>query len=117
MSSTPEGCCDPDNPVEMGSSAADELASLFALLADPIRLRIVSMMVGGHEVCACHLENSLEKSQPTISHHLSRLAAAGVMTGERRGRWIYWRLTPRFARSAPMLLNSALEPLAAHESA
>lgn len=114
MSTSPEGCCDPQNPVEMGSAAAEELATLFALLSDPIRLRIVSMMVDGHEVCACHLEAPLAKSQPTISHHLSRLAAAGVVTGERRGRWIYWRLTPRFATLVPTLVSVATEPLRAH---
>jgi len=109
----PKGCCDPENPVDMGSDAAEELANLFGLLADPIRLRIVSMMTEGQEVCACHLEIPLEKSQPTISHHLSRLSAAGVVEGERRGRWIYWRLTPRFSSIIPTVLGASREVLPA----
>ena len=113
MSLEPQGCCDPANPKEIGSDVAEELATLFGLLADPIRLRIVSMMTDGHEVCACHLEMPLAKSQPTISHHLSRLNAAGIVHGERRGKWIYWRLTPRFASMIPTVLNVAREELPA----
>lgn len=113
MSLEPEGCCDPQNPADMGSEAAEALAALFGVLADPIRLRIVSMMIDGQEVCACHLESPLAKSQPTISHHLSRLSAAGVVAGERRGRWIYWRLTPRFASIVPTVLGVSREELPA----
>lgn len=107
MPASPENCCDPVSPTEMGALIAEDVASLFALLSDPVRLRIVSMMTDGGEVCACHLELPLGKSQPTISHHLSRLHDSGIVVGERRGRWVYWKLAPRFAVAIPQLLDAA----------
>lgn len=114
MPGFPENCCDPESPKEIGALIAEEVSSLFALLSDPVRLRIVSMMTDGGEVCACHLEAPLGKSQPTISHHLARLHDAGIVVGERRGRWVYWRLAPRFAIVVPGLLHAAKSELIAH---
>lgn len=71
-------------------------ASRLAAIADPIRLQIVSIIANapGGEVCACDFVGPLGKSQPTISHHLKVLAEAGIVEGERRGRWIWYRLSP-----------------------
>lgn len=75
-------------------AAALGIAEVLSVLADPVRLRILSTLVTEGEVCSCHLEGPLAKSQPTISHHLSRLAEAGLVRGDRRGRWTYWSLRP-----------------------
>ena len=74
--------------------AADELAACFGALSDPIRLRLLSLLISESEVCSCNLEAPLERSQSTISHHTKVLAEAGLIEGVRRGRWIWWRVTP-----------------------
>jgi ArsR family transcriptional regulator, arsenate/arsenite/antimonite-responsive transcriptional repressor len=65
---------------------------LFAALSDPVRLRLLSIVASEGEVCSCNLEGPLGKSQPTISHHTKVLADAGLIAGERRGRWMWWRV-------------------------
>jgi len=75
-------------------AGADELAAVFAALADPIRIRLLSLVAAGGEVCSCDLEGPLGRSQPTISHHTKALAEAGLITGEKRGRWMMWRVVP-----------------------
>lgn len=87
-------CCAPVAEETLNSDQADALAVVFAALADPVRLRIYSLIASQGEVCSCHLEGPLERSQPTISHHTSRLAAAGLIVGEKRGRWTWWRPVP-----------------------
>jgi ArsR family transcriptional regulator len=67
---------------------------MFAALADPVRLRLLSLIANADEVCSCDLLDVLGKSQPTISHHTKTLADAGLITGERQGRWVYWRVVP-----------------------
>jgi ArsR family transcriptional regulator len=52
------------------------------------------MVAAGGEVCSCNLEGPLGKSQPTVSHHTRALADAGLLTGEKRGRWMFWRVVP-----------------------
>ena len=73
---------------------AAELASAFAALADPVRLRLFSMIASADEVCSCELQGPLGKSQPTVSHHTKALVEAGLITGEKRGRWTWWRAVP-----------------------
>jgi ArsR family transcriptional regulator len=73
---------------------AAELARMFAALSDPVRLRLLSLVADGGEVCSCDLEAPLGKSQPTVSHHTKILAEAGLLTGEKRGRWMMWRVAP-----------------------
>jgi len=77
-------------------SAADALARSFKALADPARLRILSI-VGAHldsEACVCDLTDALALSQPTISHHLKVLVDAGFLIRSKRGTWSYYRLVP-----------------------
>ena len=76
----------------IGIPEAEELASVLAALADPVRLRILSFLLEKGETCSLELADPLGKSQPTVSHHTSILAAAGLISGERRGRWIWWRI-------------------------
>ncbi len=67
---------------------------LFAALADPTRLAIVRQLAGDGEVCACDFTACCDVSQPTVSHHLKVLREAGVVSAQRRGTWIYYRLEP-----------------------
>ena len=67
---------------------AEELARRFAALADPVRLRLLSLIATAGEVCSCDLLEPLGKAQPTISHHTKALADAGLIVGEKRGRWV-----------------------------
>ncbi len=72
----------------------DPDVKLLAALADPVRLSIVRQLAACDGICACDFTDSFEVSQPTVSHHLRVLREAGVVTGERRGSWIYYRLAP-----------------------
>jgi ArsR family transcriptional regulator len=89
-----EVCCSPLLAAPMAESEAVELAKVFAALADPVRLRLLSLVADGGEVCSCDLELPLGKSQPTISHHTKALADAGLLTGKKRGRWMIWQVVP-----------------------
>ena len=73
---------------------AAELASRLGAVADPVRLQILSLISGAPsgEICACDFVTPIGKSQPTISHHLKVLAEAGLIEGEKRGRWVWYRL-------------------------
>jgi ArsR family transcriptional regulator len=73
---------------------ATELAAAFAARADPVRLRLLSIIASADEVCSCDLEAPLKRSQPTVSHHTKALAEAGLIVGEKRGKWMWWRVVP-----------------------
>ena len=87
-------CCAPLRAAPLADDDAAELARVFAALGDPIRLRLLSLVAAAGEVCSCDLERPLGKSQPTISHHTKALADAGLLTGEKRGRWMMWKIVP-----------------------
>jgi ArsR family transcriptional regulator, arsenate/arsenite/antimonite-responsive transcriptional repressor len=87
-------CCSPLSENELTNEEAREAASIFGALADPVRLRMLSLIAAETEVCSCALEGPLEKSQPTISHHTRILAAVGLIEGEKRGRWMWWHVVP-----------------------
>jgi len=91
-----EACCAPVLSSALSESAADDLAAAFKVLADPARLRLLSMIASAdrEEACACDLVEPLGKSQPTVSHHLSVLTDAGLLTREKRGRWAWYRVVP-----------------------
>jgi ArsR family transcriptional regulator len=67
-----------------------DIALSFKALGDPTRLAMLQMILEREELCACEIEPSFDLSQPTISHHLKQLREAGLITGERRGTWIYY---------------------------
>ena len=73
---------------------AAELAKGFAALADPVRLRLFSMIASAGTCCSCDLVEPIGKSQPTVSHHTKVLADAGLITGEKAGRWVNWTVVP-----------------------
>lgn len=97
-------CCQPVTSEVMSQAEAEQLALVFAALADPVRLRMLSLIGATEHVCSCHLEGPLAKSQPTISHHTRILAAAGLIIGEKRGRWTWWRVAPERLETVSRLL-------------
>jgi len=104
-----EKCCLSVLASPLDASQAAELADGFAALADPVRLRVLSLLADspGGEVCVCEFVEPLGKSQPTISHHLKILSDAGLVHGDRRGKWVWYSLDR--ARLAD--LRSALQPV------
>ena len=76
-------------------------------LSDPVRLRLLSIVATEGEVCSCNLEGPLGKSQPTISHHTRILAEAGLIEGEKRGRWTWWHLVPEQVERLRTLLGNS----------
>lgn len=87
-------CCPSVLAAALSEADAEDLARVFAALADPVRLRLLSLIADAGEVCSCDLLEPLGKSQPTVSHHTKALADAGLITGEKRGRWVWWRVVP-----------------------
>lgn len=87
-------CCSPLSESALTDAEAREAAFIFGALADPVRLRMLSLIAAEPEVCSCALEVPLKKSQPTISHHTRILAEAGLIEGEKRGRWMWWHVVP-----------------------
>lgn len=89
-------CCSPVVGQIMPASEAETLAARFKALADPTRLRLISL-VAAHkeaEACVCELTDPVGLSQPTVSHHLKILVDAGILSREQRGKWAYYRLVP-----------------------
>jgi ArsR family transcriptional regulator len=80
----------------LDDKAATRLAGLLRVLADPARLRILSLLQAqpAHEACVCHVTDHLGLGQPTVSHHLRVLFDAGLVERERRGNWVYYRTVP-----------------------
>lgn len=86
-------CCGPVRAQLLDEVQAEELARGFAALADPIRLRLLSFVASaGTEVCACDLIKPSGRSQPTVSHHMKILVDAGLVTREKRGLWVWYRI-------------------------
>lgn len=90
----PDVCCPTITDSPLGELAAEALAQTFAALADPVRLRLLSLIAAAGELCSCDLLVPLDRSQPTVSHHTKVLAEAGLIEGDKRGRWVYWRVAP-----------------------
>lgn len=103
-----EACSIPLVREPVGDDAAAGLAQVFKALGDPIRLRLVSL-IGAHqggEACVCDLTAAFDLTQPTISHHLKVLREAGIITSERRGTWVYYRLLPGTLQRMAALLTA-----------
>ncbi|RJL35591.1 ArsR/SmtB family transcription factor [Bailinhaonella thermotolerans] len=105
-------CCAPIAAEPIGEAEAAELAALFKAVADPVRLRLLSM-IGAHEggeACVCDLTGAFDLTAPTISHHLKILRTAGLIDGERRGTWVYYRLIPERVAKIGRLFTPMTEP-------
>ena len=87
-----EFCCPPLSDSPLAAADAEHLARILKALADPVRLRLVSVIAAAGEGCACDFPKLVGKSQPTISHHLSQLVDAGILDREQRGKWAWFRV-------------------------
>jgi ArsR family transcriptional regulator, arsenate/arsenite/antimonite-responsive transcriptional repressor len=91
----PVACCTPVRVDALDEGEAIVLAQSFAALADPIRLRLLSVITSAEgEVCACDLVEPSGRSQPTVSHHMKILVDAGLVTREKRGLWVWYQAVP-----------------------
>jgi ArsR family transcriptional regulator len=89
-------CCAPLTKEPLSAATAERIAPLLKALADPVRLRLLSL-VASHaegEACVCDLNDAFDLSQPTISHHLKVLHESGLLTRSKRGVWVYYRIAP-----------------------
>jgi ArsR family transcriptional regulator len=88
-------CCGSVLSAPLGEAEAEELAAAFKVVADPVRLRLLSLVAShdGGEACVCDLNEAFDLSQPTISHHLKLLHDAGLLDREKRGVWVYYRVS------------------------
>jgi ArsR family transcriptional regulator len=86
-------CCPPLSAEPLPAAQAELVAPLLKALADPVRLRLMSLVAShpGGEACVCDLNETFDLSQPTISHHLKVLHEAGLLDREKRGVWVYYR--------------------------
>lgn len=102
-------CCAPLTRDAMTQSQADDLAKSLKAIADPARLRLISIIAAseGQEACVCDLTEPLNIGQPTVSHHLKVLADAGFVTRSKRGTWAYYKLVPGALDSLSRLLVTA----------
>ena len=92
----PAECCPPELGRALSAEQAEALSRVFKALADPVRLRLLSLIAASADgsACSCDLEEPVGKSQPTVSHHLTVLAEAGLITKEKVGRWVYCSVVP-----------------------
>jgi ArsR family transcriptional regulator, arsenate/arsenite/antimonite-responsive transcriptional repressor len=99
-------CCRPLNAPVLSDAEAEATASLFKLLAEPARVKIVNLLARSDEaVCVCELVPALGLSQPTVSHHLKKLTDAGLLDREQRGKWAYFSLNRDAAARLPAVAD------------
>ncbi|MEU4078185.1 transcriptional regulator [Streptomyces venezuelae] len=101
-------CCPPLNERPLTSEEAERTAKMFKALGDPVRLRLFSAVASheGGEACVCDISD-VGVSQPTVSHHLKKLKEAGLLSSERRGTWVYYRVEPAVLAAMGALLTKA----------
>ncbi|MDI2130153.1 ArsR/SmtB family transcription factor [Yinghuangia seranimata] len=99
-------CCAPLAREPLTVPDAERLAVMFKALGDPVRLRLFSMVASheGGEACVCDIQD-VGVSQPTVSHHLKKLREAGLVTSERRGTWVFYKVVPEVTASLAGLLG------------
>ena len=101
-------CCEPLTDEAISAENAEKLARTLKVIADPARLRLISMIAAQEkaEACACDLTEPLGLGQSTVSHHLKILVEAGILAREKRGSWAYFSLVPGALDSLAALLTS-----------
>jgi ArsR family transcriptional regulator len=105
-------CCSPLMRQPLTEDQATELAKVFKALGDPVRLRLLSLIAShaGGEACVCDLTDAFELTGPTISHHLKVLREAGIIDGDRRGTWVYYRVLPTMLQTLSAVLMAPDQP-------
>lgn len=99
-------CAPPLTELRLHAEQAGRIAALAKALSHPVRVQIVDMLSRyGGDICVCEVERHFDLTQPTISHHLRVLREAGVIQGEQRGLWVYYRLVPQIAAPLAELLS------------
>ncbi|TQM64208.1 ArsR/SmtB family transcription factor [Humibacillus xanthopallidus] len=100
-------CCSPLSREPLSPEAAEGIVPVLKALADPVRLRLLSLVASheGGEACVCDLNDAFELSQPTISHHLKVLHEAGLLEREKRGVWVYYRSSPESMAALAALIS------------
>jgi ArsR family transcriptional regulator, arsenate/arsenite/antimonite-responsive transcriptional repressor len=100
-------CCPPLSREPLSREQAEQIAPLLKALADPVRLRLMSLVAShpGGEACVCDLNDAFDLSQPTISHHLKVLYDSGLLDREKRGVWVYYRARPGALASLGALIG------------
>ncbi len=100
-------CCSPLSAGPLSAGQAEQVAPLLKALADPVRLRLMSLVAShpGGEACVCDLNDAFELSQPTISHHLKVLHDAGLVEREKRGVWVFYRARTQALASLGALIG------------
>jgi ArsR family transcriptional regulator, arsenate/arsenite/antimonite-responsive transcriptional repressor len=109
-----QGCCTSLACEPLSAGEAHELAPLFKAIADPVRLRLLSLIAchEGGEACVCDLTGAFELTAPTISHHLKVLREAGMIGSQRRGTWVYYWINPAALARLSALLGPRADVLA-----
>ena len=104
----PAACCPPLSSEPLSRAQAEQLATLLKALADPVRLRLMSLVAShpGGEACVCDLAGAFDLSQPTISHHLKVLHENGLLDRDKRGVWVYYRARAGALASLGALIGS-----------
>ncbi|GHH88541.1 ArsR/SmtB family transcription factor [Streptomyces capitiformicae] len=100
-------CCPPLTERPLTAEEAEKTARMFKALGDPVRLRLFSLVASheGGEACVCDISD-VGVSQPTVSHHLKKLREAGLLTSERRGTWVYYKVEPSVVAAMGQMLGS-----------
>ena len=100
-------CCPPLSAEPLSQAQAEQVAPLLKALADPVRLRLMSLVASGEggEACVCDLNDAFDLTQPTISHHLKVLHEAGLLDRDKRGVWVYYRARTEALASLAALIG------------
>ena len=104
-------CCSPLTREPMSAEQAQQVAPMLKALADPVRLRLMSLIASheGGEACVCDLNDAFDLSQPTISHHLKVLHESGLVSRDKRGVWVYYRADPQALADLGALIGAAAQ--------
>jgi ArsR family transcriptional regulator len=114
-----QACCTPLACEPLSAGEAEEMSVLLKAIADPVRLRLVSLIAchEGGEACVCDLTGAFDLTAPTISHHLKVLREAGLIGSQRRGTWVYYWINPGVLARLSALLGPRAAALAGRPGA
>jgi ArsR family transcriptional regulator, arsenate/arsenite/antimonite-responsive transcriptional repressor len=105
-------CCAPGAGHGLDADSADRLAAVLKVIAEPTRLRLLSLVAAQQdsEECICNLTDRVGVSQPTVSHHMKVMVEAGLLEREQRGKWAYYRLVPGALDALARLVTTVAQP-------